>query len=88
MKYYVVCHTIGNHAGSTINVCQKIRSTEAADKPADKSLQGENSTEYFTYFDSRDDAEKYRDVLIRFRDYYRNVNLLNKCSGYLGVLDI
>lgn len=88
MKFYVVCHTVYDLAGSYIYVCQKIRTIEADNKPSDYAQQDDLGTTFLTYFDSLNDAEKYRDMLIGFRDYYRNMSLLNKCCGSLGVNDI
>ena len=88
MKYYIVCHTVYDLAGSYIYVCQKIRTTEADNKPSDYAQQDDLGTTFLTYFDSLNDAEKYRDMLIGFRDYHRNMSLLNKCCGSLGVYDI
>lgn len=88
MKYYVVCHSIPKHAGAVIYVCDKVRSREADSKPADHSEDEENNTSFLTYFDSLDDAEKYRDLLVRFRDHYRLMYLLDKCCGSLSVDDV
>lgn len=88
MKFYIVKHRIEKTGNRLMYVRDKIECYIGDSKPTDTFKETDSSFYYSEYFDSFGDAKKYRDMLIRFRDHYRLMYLLDKCCGSLSVDDV